>query len=125
MSKIINKIKEIWSIFKNATKHQIWLSAGTFICMFIFDLLGAGILASVIFGAFVGVVIEMMYCFVPSKEVKLLGITFNVPDFKLFKSNWVSDNFILYHKIEANGIYFNITAIILYFVLKMIFVIVF
>ena len=72
MSKFINKIKKIWQIFKNATKHQVWLFVGTLIFMFIFDIVGMGILTSIIFGLFVGTVIEVIHCYIPIKHVKIL-----------------------------------------------------
>ena len=95
MAKFINKIKKIWQIFKNATKHQVGLFVGTLIFMFIFDIVGMGILTSIIFGLFVGTVIEVIHCYIPNDT------------------------------IDADGIYFNITAIILYFLLKIIYVIIF
>ena len=114
MSEIINKIKKIWQIFENATKHQVWLFVGTLIFMFIFDILGMGILTSIIFGLFVGTVI-----------VKILWFTINIPDFKSFRENWKSDNYIPNDTIDTNGIYFNVVAIILYFILKILYVIIF
>lgn len=125
MSKFINKIKELWNILKNATRHQIWLFVGTFIFMFIFDLFGMGVLASVIFGALVGAIIEIVHCFIPTKQVKLFGKTFNVSDFKTFKVNWKNNKIVLYNKIDTDGVYFNISAIILYYILKLIFIIIF
>lgn len=125
MAEIINKIKKIWQIFKNATKHQVWLFVGTLIFMFLFDILGMGILTSIIFGALVGVIIEIVHCFIPTKQVKLFGKTFNVSDFKTFKVNWKNNKIVLYNKIDTDGIYFNISAIILYYILKLIFIIIF
>ena len=76
MPEIINKIKTIWQIFKNATKHQVWLFVGTLIFMFIFDILGMGILTSIIFGLFVGTVIEVIHCYIPMKQIKVFIIIF-------------------------------------------------
>lgn len=125
MSKFINKIKELLNILKNATRHQIWLFVGTFIFMFIFDLFGMGVLASVILGALVGTIIEIVHCFMPTKQVKLFGKTFNVSDFKTFNVNWKNNKIVLYNKIDTDGVYFNISAIILYDILKLIFIIIF
>lgn len=125
MSKFINKIKGLLNILKNATRHQIWLFVGTFIFMFIFDLFGMGVLASVIFGAIVGIIIEIVHCFIPIKQVKLFGKTFNVLDFKTFKINWKNNKIVLYNKIDTDGVYFNFSSIILYCILKLIFIIIF
>ena len=125
MANFINKIKKIWKIFKNATRHQIWLFVGTLIFMFIFDILGMGVLASIIFGLFVGTVIEVIHCYIPIKQVKILWFTINIPDFKSFRENWKSDNYIPNDTIDTDGIYFNVVAIILYFILKILYVIIF
>lgn len=125
MSKFINKIKELWNILKNATRHQIWLFVVTFIFVFIFDLFGMAVLTSVIFGALVGTIIEIVHCFIPSKQVKLFGEIFNASDFKTFKANWKNNKCILYNEIDTDGVYFNISAIILYYMLKLIFIIIF
>ena len=125
MSKFISKIKKIWQIFKNATRHQIWLFVGTFIFMFIFDSFGIDVLASVIFGVLVGTIIEIAHCFIPSKQVKLFGETFNVSDFKTFKANWKNNKSVLYNEIDTDDVYFNISAIILFYILKLVFIIIF
>ena len=125
MSKFISKIKELWNILKNATRHQIWLFVGTFIFMFIFDSFGIDVLASVIFGVLVGTIIEIAHCFIPSKQVKLFGKTFNVSDFKTFKANWKNNKSVLYNEIDTDGVYFNISAIILFYILKLVFIIIF
>ena len=98
MAKFINKIKELWSILKNATKYQVWLFVGTLIFMFIFDILGMSILTSIIFGLFVGNVIEGIHCYIPNDTIDTDGIYFN---------------------------YFNVVAIILYCILKILYVIIF
>ena len=125
MAKFINKIKKIWQIFKNATKHQVWLFVGTLIFMFIFDILGMGILTSIIFGLFVGTVIEVIHCYIPIKQVKILWFTINIPDFKSFRENWKSGKYMLYNTIDADGVYFNVAAIIIYYIVKILFIIIF
>lgn len=122
---MVSKIKRIWKIFKNATKHQIRLFIGTFICMLIFDLLGIGMLTSIIFGLFAGTVMEVLHCYIPIKQVKILWFTINIPDFKGFRENWKFDNYVPNDTIDTDGIYFNVAAIILYFLLKIVYVIIF
>lgn len=125
MAKFINKIKKIWQIFKNATKHQVWLFVGTLIFMFIFDILGMAILTSIIFGLFVGTVIEVIHCYIPMKQIKLLWFNINMPDFKKFKADWKSVKYMPSNTIDADGIYFNVAAIIIYYILKILFIIIF
>lgn len=125
MSEIINKIKKMWQIFKNATKHQVWIFVGTLIFMFIFDILGMGILTSIIFGLFVGTVIEVIHCYIPMKQIKLLWFNINMPDFKKFKADWKSGKYMPYNTIDADGIYFNVAAIIIYYILKILLIIIF
>lgn len=65
------------------------------------------ILTSIIFGLFVGTVIEVIHCYIPMKQIKVLWFNINMPDFKKFKADWKPYNYIPNDTIDTDGIYFN------------------
>lgn len=114
---------KIISFFKEKLQpncHRVMMFVATFIACSLIGFTGCNPVGVVIFGLFIGTVFEIGHCLIPQKEVKILGITFYIPDFKKFKENSEMDKMEYYNTIDEHSIWFNIMAMILYFIIRLI-----
>lgn len=99
--------------------HHVFVMVCAIVASAFIDILGGGILGTAIFAIFVGTIIEIGYCIIPPKPIKILGMTFQLPDFKKFKTNCENDKFNYYHNLDNTSLWYNIAGIMSFFVIKL------
>lgn len=111
MKSFFNNILTAFRSIGSTDKHQKVMFYGSIV---IYLLLGLvfGYLSSVIFTAFIGLLYELTYCYVPYKEIRVFGRYITVPDYARFRKEFNLLNTKEYHKFSSNNIYFCLNGVI-------------
>lgn len=125
MSDLISKIKSYVDEIKNGAENDIVLMVLSFVVMAITNVLGMGIIFSVITTLVIGIVWELLCCYAPKTTINILKWSVVVPDIKTFVSNLKSFVLTKYNDFNKGYILFNAAGIIAYMVLKVIVIIIF
>ena len=125
MSDLISKIKSYVDEIKNGAENDIVLMVLSFVVMTITNVLGMGIIFSVITTLVIGIVWELLCCYAPKTTINILKWSVVVPDIKTFVSNLKSFVLTKYNDFNKGYILFNAAGIIAYMVLKVIVIIIF
>lgn len=125
MSDLISKIKSYVDEIKNGAENDIVLMVLSFVVMTITNVLGMGIIFSVITTLVIGIVWELLCCYAPKTTINILKWSIVVPDIKTFVSNLKSFVLTKYNDFNKGYILFNAAGIIAYMVLKVMVIIIF
>lgn len=122
MKEFFNNILSTFRGIGSADRHQKVMFYGSIV---VYLLLGIifGYLSSVIFTAFLGLVYELTYCYVPYKEVEVFGRYITVPDYIKFKKEFNLIDTTVYHSFSSNNIYFCLDGILIGIIIRIIFAI--
>lgn len=108
------------SRIKNSTKHQKYhIFVGFFVTSLIY-ILGSGIIFSMICGFSIGLIVELLYCYSPVKNYKILGISINIVDYNGLKKSIQNMNIVTRHEFDDGNMFYNSVGVILSIVLKII-----
>lgn len=124
MKEFFNKLWNITKLLCNgsATKHQKWLTYGTLVFGLVISLIFNTIISALLM--FVGaLLVELIYCFVPTTNVRWFNRWYELPDFKEFKND--REHYIANprHQFKPNNFWFVMIAIIIFIILKLLFLI--
>ena len=122
MKEFFNNILATLRGIGSADKHQKLMFYGSIV---VYMLLGLvfGFLSSIIFTAFIGLVYELTYCYVPYKEIEIFGRYIVVPDYIGFKKNFNILDTKVYHEFSSKNIYFCLDGILIGIIIRVIFAI--
>lgn len=125
MSDLISKIKSYVEEIKNGTENDIVLMILSFVVMVLTNVLGIGIIFSIITTLIIGIVWELLCCYAPKTTINVLKWNITVPDVKTFVSSMKSFIFTKYNDFNKGYILFNAAGIVAYAILKVIVIIIF
>ena len=122
MKEFFNSILSTFYGIGSADRHQKMMFYG---CILIYLLLGImfGYLSSVIFTAFLGLVYELTYCYVPDKEIEVFGRYIHVPDYARFKKEFNLLDTKVYHRFSSNNMYFCFNGVLIGIIIRIILVV--
>lgn len=122
MKEFFNNILLTFRRIGSADRHQKVMFYGSII---VYLLLGIifGYLSSVLFTAFLGLVYELTYCYVPVKEIEVFGRYIPVPDYIRFKQEFDLLNVKEYNKFSSKSMYFCIDGILIGVIIRIILVV--
>ena len=122
MKEFFNNILSTFRGIGSSDRHQKVM----FYCSIVaYLLLGIifGYLSSVIFTAFLGLVYELTYCYVPYKEIELFDRYIVIPDYVRFKNEFNILDTKVYHEFSSKNIYFCFDGILIGIIIRIIFAI--
>ena len=125
MSDLISKIKSYVEEIKNGAENDIVLMILSFVVMVLTNVLGIGIIFSIITTLIIGIVWELLCCYAPKTTINILKWSIVVPNIKTFVSNLKSFTLTKYNDFDKGYIFFNVAGIVAYIVLKVIVIIIF
>ena len=122
MKEFFNNILSTFRGIGSADKHQKVMFYGSIV---VYLLLGIifGYLSSVIFTAFLGLVYELTYCYVPYKEIEFFDRYIVIPDYIRFKNEFNILDTKVYHEFSSKNIYICLDGILIGIIIRIIFVI--
>jgi putative flippase GtrA len=122
MREFFNNILFTFRGIGSADKHQKLMFYGSIIAYILLGFI-FGYLSSVIFTAFIGLVYELTYCYVPYKEIEFFGRYIVMPDYVRFKNEFNIFDTKVYHEFSLKNIYFCLDGILIGIIIRIIFAI--
>lgn len=119
MNTFINLFK---NLFTSGYTHQRFLTFSIFALCIVLNVI-MSYLSVLVLSLLLGLIIELTYCFVPMKQKSILGINIKHPDYKSFFDNFNNLSFENYHKLDTHNLYYVYLGLILFTILKIVFMI--
>lgn len=113
-------LKEFLRKFKTSSTYQKTLALVGLVSISIFHLLETPLFLSIMFALFVGLLMETIHCYCPTKIVKVLGIPFEVINWEAFKNQVPNLDYTEKYKFDSSNSIFTITGISLYLVIRLV-----
>lgn len=122
MLRFFNKLQEIYQSIRTV-RHYRFMYLMSFMIAFMLDVTSMSIIGNVIFTMFIGVVIELIYCYAPKRTITLFNYQFNVMDIDKFTEDCKDDMIRIYNEIDGRSISYNVYGIVSFVILKILVII--
>lgn len=122
MLRFFNKLQEIYQSIRTV-RHYRFMYLMSFMIAFMLDVTSMSIIGNVIFTMFIGVVIELIYCYAPKRTITLFNYQFNVMDIDKFTEDCKDDMIRIYNEIDGRSFSYNVYGIVSFVILKILIII--